>query len=115
MNSTIAEFMRIIQMTLPQLADFVRGKGGRFTMQLRRVIQHGMSEYAKTMPQHMRGDDKVLEKAVAMTAKLEKWARLDYEATETGKMMLTHPGWPAIKIKRAVRKDWEDIVKRESY
>lgn len=104
-----SEFLIVIHMKMPELADLVRGMGWNSVMRFKREFQQALTVYARH-----HSMDRIQEKAVAMMTKIEKWARNAFVEKEmlrirsgTNKTLLT--------AKHEARQAWEVYNRKESY
>lgn len=112
---TRTEFLAVIRWTMNNLAAYCRTTSFLEIMRFKRDLQIALAAYSK----HSSSVDKIQEKALAMIAKIEKWARAAFVKEEIKKLRngqgSSHLILSAVTAKHKAYDEWEKLNRKMSY
>lgn len=97
---------------MPELAQWCQQHSFNDAIKLRREIQQALAYYAKYNKM-----DKIQEKALAITNKLEKWCRDFFLKNEITNLIRINPALAKrpMSVKQFAKDKWEKLIKQQSY
>jgi len=124
-----SDFLLIVKLHRDEFFAWARDKGPRFHLALRKELQRHMAIYSRNnKSDHQFAECRkwrkdggmcahcvVINKVLAMTGKLEKWARLEWVKDEMARRATSNNSHDIKALERTVKRDFEKFIATQGY